>query len=224
MEKSNHSMNSIELAKKIISEIEADDCKVDILTRWMVHECSDLLICIENEKDESLKLKYKEQCRQLIIHIWDVVKNEYSYLNPICNIKETLAVINALKISPSGLFKYLNFNKKIEGDLPTLVAITKQTAERMVDICVLWASLEDKFENVKEWKEIEGALEPEEKDLFEQLELLLSGHRYVNISSGIAIKVMNTDDRNSYMLNKLQLLINQQQDGLNALALKFKKD
>ncbi len=166
MEKSSQFSKVVTLGKRIVQEIELNK-HADILSRWMAHHMAELIIKAETA-DKEKKSRLEDQCRTVILTLWDHIDKLPPTSNPFHNLESFASALRALNLEqhpyyyaevhdtigtaniPESAKQWLNLSRQID-----------HSARMLIKTCILKAT-EEIWGNESELIELAMAAEANE--------------------------------------------------------------
>lgn len=173
MEQSNHSAETIQLGKKLVSELELDQ-STNSLGRWMAHYVAELIVQVENATGAK-KAKLEKECCETIIKLWANRKKMPGGIRPLSNFQNALEVLNGLNEVRDPNDPYRILRDRDESAWGTFSRQITKNYESMVMFAIYANVSEDLLAKEKEWLNHPEFLSDEEKRIINGIDKLLSG-------------------------------------------------
>lgn len=207
----------LKLGKKISNELLLND-SVDTLGRWMAHYIAELINKAENTNGKTQSEQYRKECFSVILALWNRKENIPFITKPLDNFEIPLKLLDKLKEDKFN-YDYFRYHNEIPKDIDwsEFVKIVKKNTESIFEICMFAVINKKVIDNEIVWTEQYGEfLTDKEKSVINRFVSIYYKKEQYQSTNANEIEPTK-DERIAYLLNKVSLLIEEQNTYLNLL-------
>ncbi len=213
----------IKLGKKIVDELQLEP-SVNTLGRWMSHYVAELILQVENEKDESDKRAKQKECCEVILKLWKNREHLPNISTPLSGLKPLIDLLEVLIEKEHPLPYFRGFSKMSnEGSWTEMVNTVKSNSKNIFRLCLL-SQVNSEFLNKKQkWlKEHKSMLTKDEEGMLERLEHFVNRSKSFIIFSDekeeeIIFDELSPQKRYEAIFDKIESELDEQKEKLSML-------